>query len=548
MKIYIECSDLSEHMGVVKAHIDEGINQVTMIDLELASQVEVKQDEQQKLIGKVITFYVEDVIDDVFHKVRWDGFIYEMIDVSNGKEDNGAFYYTMVVRPKMWMLNYSTHSRSYPEMSRIEVIDDLLKSHEFVEDVHYKKSYFKEDVYPKFNQLLQTGNSDLSFLKSLLINAGINYYFSCDDEAANAELLHLVDNNAFFPTVSEEIPIVDSGGMMQQSRRIREITRLTRAVPGDVKATAFLADGSPRPMAKSNKVEDAGTEGEVNIFVPEGLSDAELTAKQAGLVTSEGFNAARIVHQGVCDHIRVRPGKRLNLKSYETAASYRILVVKAHHTFEQTTLAALSETGSGDPAYKNFFQAIEPNAPIRPIDTWTDVDEQMTLDCAMDVDPDGKPTLSPKFKYVPRIRFNPDNDAGQNTDAIRELIASVAMLQGQVRTLRNKVQALDAAISANGSGFVAAEITKDAWVTDGCELVCMVKSEEFEDPIQVKTSAAWHDQGGGMLHLPRKGNHVWIQRVHRSKGNEWVIMGYRPTSAVASSNNPAKSFKIKKLG
>jgi hypothetical protein len=191
--------------------------------------------------------------------------------------------------------------------------------------------------------------------------------------------------------------------------------------------------------------------------------------------------------------------------------------------------------------------AVEAMAPIRPVDTCTDVDTSMALDSALDLDPEGNPTLNPKFKYVPRVQFNHDNRPEANTKAIQELTATVTMLQEQVRTLRNHVRALEATISANGSGLVAAEITKDAWVTEGKELVCMVKAEEFEDPIRVKVSTAWHDKGGGMLHLPRKGNHVWIQRIHRSKGNDWVILGYRPTGSVASSNDPAQSFTIKQL-
>lgn len=60
MKIYLKCSDISEHIGVLKAHIDEGINQVTMIDLELISRVELKKDQQENLLGKPISLHVEE--------------------------------------------------------------------------------------------------------------------------------------------------------------------------------------------------------------------------------------------------------------------------------------------------------------------------------------------------------------------------------------------------------------------------------------------------------------------------------------------------------
>jgi len=548
MKVSIECSALEYHVGVVKAHVDEGINQITMIELELATRDHIPPEDLCGLIGQAITLSVEDTVNNQLNKVRWDGFIFEMIDISAGKDDNGIYYHTMVIRPKLWHLNYCSHSRSYPEMSRVVVIDELLKEHGFTQDTHYTRNYNKEEDYPVFNQLLQTGNSDLSFFRSLLVNAGINYYFACDEEAEKEEMLHLVDHAAFFPNYAEEIPVSSPAGFQHQGRRVEQITRLVRAVPGEVNSVAYLADGDVRCRDHHIALTDAGTEGVINVFVPEGLSDSEKTAKQACQVVSDGFTASRIIHQGLADHLKMRPGKRISIRDDNTASSYNILVIKARHTFEQTVQAALADSGSGAPTYKNYFQATEPMAPIRPHDTWTNVDEQMTLDCSLDLDPAGKSSISPKFKYVPDIKFNPENDPATNTEGIKEIIAAVTMLQEQVRALRAHVQALEGSISANGSGLVCAEITKDAWVTKGKELVCMVKAEEFEDPIVVKASVAWHDRGGGALHLPRKGNHVWIQRIHRSKGNDWVIVGYRPSGKVPSSNNPAGNFTIEVLG
>ena len=164
MKIFIECKALKVPMGVVKAHIDEGINQITVIDLELASRSALEPSDLEEAVGKPIKLVAEDTIDNTLHKVRWDGFVFEMIDVLNGKDDNDVFYYTMAVRPRLWLLNYYVQSRSYPDKSRIQVIDELLKEHGFSEDLHYTKSYFKEDAFPVFNQLLEVGQTESASL------------------------------------------------------------------------------------------------------------------------------------------------------------------------------------------------------------------------------------------------------------------------------------------------------------------------------------------------------------------------------------------------
>jgi outer membrane protein OmpA-like peptidoglycan-associated protein len=547
MKVYIECSSFKDHVGVMKAHVDEAVNRVTMIDLELVSRKAFSNDYLDKLIGVPIKLAVEDVIDNQLHKVRFDGFIFEVINVTGDVDDNGVFYYTMAMRPKLWQLNYSVRARSYPDKSRIEVIDLLLKEHGFQEKTTYTKDYRKDADYHVLNQVLQTGCSDLNFFKSLLINAGINYYFACDDKGEKEEMLHLVDNAAFFPNYKNKIPIVSSKGMMQKNRRVEEVSRLIRAVPSEVISTGFLADGSNRSKSNTTAIENSGTKGKVQIFIPEGLKNAEKTAGQTAKVVAEGFSASRIIHQGATDHIAVRPGRRITLDDSRTSKTFDILVVKAHHTFEQSVLAALSENGSGDPAYKNQFVAVDSMAPVRPMDIWTDVDTEMVQDTALDMDPDGKVSLSPKFKYVSTIDFNSENDPAKDTEAVKELFTSVAMLQAQVRKLTSEMTSLKMDTALGGGGMIAAEVTTEAWVTEGKELVCKVKAEEFQEPITVKVSSMWHTTGGGTQHLPRKGMHVWIQRVARGRDNDWVILGYRPT-AITGAVDPAKQTKIKTLG
>jgi outer membrane protein OmpA-like peptidoglycan-associated protein len=547
MKVYIECDSLNDHVGVVKAHVDEAVNRVTMIDLELASRASLSHSDLDGLIGMPIRLCVEDVIDNQLHKVRFDGLVFEVIDVTGGAADNDVYYYTMVMRPKLWALNLAVHSRSFSDKSRIDVIDTLLKEHGFQENTHYTKQYRKEDVYPVFNQLLQAGRSDLSFFRSLLIHAGINYYFSSDDKGEKEEILNLVDNEAFFPNYANEIPIVASTGQTKQTRHVEEVTRLSCAVPSQVVSTGFLADGSIRPMSKETAIDNSGTKGVVEIFVPEGLTNAEKTASQSAKLVADGFVAARVIHQGAADHVGMRPGRRITLKDFRTLKTFKILVLKAHHTFEQSVLAALSETGSYDLAYRNQFVAVEPMAPIRPMDIWTDVDTDMVLDSALDLDPDGKASLSPKFKYVSRIHFNSENDTAKNKEAVIELFASVSMLQAELRKLTAQIEAQKLDSALGGGGLIAAEITADAWVTEGKELVCSVKADEFLEPIMVKASTMWQSRGGGIQHLPRKGKHVWITRVARGRDNDWVIFGYRPTARVASMD-PAKQFKIKTFG
>ena len=600
MKIYIKCDSLKGNIGVAGAAIDEAINKITNIELELVTRKEISQTDIDNAIGKPITFFVEDIIDNMFHKVRWDGKIFYFSDITGGEADNGVYYYSVAMNPTLWSLNYSVNTRSFANKSRIQVIDELLQSHEFVDGVTYKKSYFKDSVYTVFNQLIQTGNSDLSFLQSLLANAGINYFFGCDKDGEKHDVLYLIDNPAFFPTVEGEIPILGAGGMVRQPggnsqplekfqttitgggsapiekfhttimggggatgnsssipkfqttivpryRHIESIVKMTKAAPTRVNTTVIMGDGSIRGTVISKGIDKSGTKGVVNLIIPEGNNDPETVAKQISTATSEGFTAERTVYRGISDHVRIRPGYRIQVRNIKTDAHYKILVRSAYHMFRQSVLEALSETGGGDIFYENHFAAVESLAPIRSTNKLIDVNDQVSANTSMNIVPSSASVLKQLARRAPRARFNSKADPEINTDAISDLMAVVLIQQEHIKSLTTQVAALQAAISANSSGLIAAEITKDAWVTEGYELVCMVKSAAFQEPIVVKVAASWHDRGGGMLNLPRQGNHVWIQQVYGSKGNDWVLVGYRPTSAVSSSNNPAKSFKIKAL-
>ena len=117
-------------MGILKARIDEGINRVTTIDLELAAKEALSADGQESAVGQAIQLIAEDVIEGSVKKVRFDGVIFELIDVTgDAGSKEGVYYYSLLVRPALWKLNYHVNSRSYPNKSRSQVIDALLASH-----------------------------------------------------------------------------------------------------------------------------------------------------------------------------------------------------------------------------------------------------------------------------------------------------------------------------------------------------------------------------------------------------------------------------------
>ena len=111
------------HLGIVEGYIQEGINQVSLIELILVSGVALSESECADYIGSNVTLGLGDVIDGTLLWSRFDGIIYELHVLDLVGVEEGAFKYQMIIRPKLWDLNFMVRARSFEKKSRIAVIE-----------------------------------------------------------------------------------------------------------------------------------------------------------------------------------------------------------------------------------------------------------------------------------------------------------------------------------------------------------------------------------------------------------------------------------------
>lgn len=97
----------------------------------------------------------------------------------HGRDDDGVHYKAVLV-PRLWRLSLTHQSRIFQELSVIEIVEEILKDHDFEpEDFSWRT---KARTYPTREYVVQYRESDLAFISRLLEHEGIFYRFEHHDE------------------------------------------------------------------------------------------------------------------------------------------------------------------------------------------------------------------------------------------------------------------------------------------------------------------------------------------------------------------------------
>ncbi|NUP04921.1 MAG: type VI secretion system tip protein VgrG [Polyangiaceae bacterium] len=96
--------------------------------------------------------------------------------ISQTDHDGGSARYSVWVAPKLWLLSHRVHYKVHKHKSVPEIVESLLKP--FAIDPVLKL----HDEYPKLEYRVQYGESDYDFMRRLLVEAGISFYFRFGEE------------------------------------------------------------------------------------------------------------------------------------------------------------------------------------------------------------------------------------------------------------------------------------------------------------------------------------------------------------------------------
>lgn len=530
IRFLIEGKEPQPRLGIIDCIVREGVNQISRIDLSLISQAELTEEECEDLLGKKIALSFGDAVDGELQWSRFDGVVFECRIPDRGQIMDGFYRYFLVARPAVWRLNFDTRSKSFPDKSRIDVIEEVLISHGFRKDVDFKTSYQTTSCYLKLDQVLQSETSDLGFLQQLMREAGINYYFGCAKDGEEEQLFHLVDNSVFFPKPhGKPIPVTSSlagRDTEKKSRHIASFDTCIQATPASVVATANLGDGLARSFEYSRDV-PKGTVGTLRVLMRHGQ---ESVAKHASVVLSQAIESRRVFYEGRANHFLIRAGEKISVQKELAGEPSEVLVVSAVHRLSQNAVVALGD--ELDPLYDCHFVAIRSDVEYRP--SFQGVSQVL----------DKQPTDRSPWSSAPLFEEASDDRAWGNARMHSSLSPDLAQL-------RQEQPLCDVAGQVGRAqepwGVMVGTVTKDAYVTSGSELVCKISNEAFPVDIVARVALGWLSNMGWSSFLPRVGMQVYFLLTQGAGGqNEAVIIGYRPTSTYKALD-PAGTTKTAKL-
>ena len=500
------------HLGIIEGYILEGINQVTTIELILVSQFPLSDEACSDYIGAMATIGMAGIVEDQLKISRFDGRVYEFHVLDEVGIEKGLHKYQMIVRPQLWDLNFHVHARSFPNSTRIEVVETVLKEHGFTDGHHYKAMYQNKKIYAKQPQVVQNQVSDLVFIQQLLKEAGVNYYFSADKEGEKQTFLKLADNNIFFDDIAwTVVPYIPDSGQTGEMK-IETLETHYRAIPKKTIATTFLGDGKTQVFTTRHAIAD-GNVGEFRCFGVEGESCD--VSKKAAMIDAQHFQSSRVLYEGRSNFFIFRIGEKFKVGDRYGNSMRDVLMTQVFHHFVQTPASAIS--GDNQVEYNNYFSGTEKLAEIRPDQTDKKTIVEMKRIFSQ------RHSLSRESLDQTTSRTDIDDLEKQ---ALRQLVAE----------LRNELN-----MTRDYSGVMVGEVVEDAKVTSNNELVCVVRNELFPDGLTIKIALGWLSQHGWLSLLPRVGVQVYFQFVSgKGGGHEAVLLGYRPT-ADHPLMNPAKN-------
>lgn len=103
----------------------------------------------------------------------WHGVVSK---ISQTDHDGGRARYSVWIAPKLWLLSHRVHYKVHTHRSIPEIAASLLRPLDL--DPVFKL----HDEYPKLEYRVQYGESDYDFLRRLLVEAGISFYFRFGEE------------------------------------------------------------------------------------------------------------------------------------------------------------------------------------------------------------------------------------------------------------------------------------------------------------------------------------------------------------------------------
>ena len=181
----------SDDVMLISGIIEGGINDIPVAMIEFVSKDRTL--ELDTFVGKKMGFSISGADKKIQH------FFGTCISVEYKGSESGDAHYFAEIRPWLWFLTRSRNNRIFQSMSATDIVRDILGAYGVSSDLKINTS----DKDATRDYCVQYRESDYDFVKRLLEEEGVYFYFEFQDNEAK---LVLADN----PNTHSPVPIEDA--------------------------------------------------------------------------------------------------------------------------------------------------------------------------------------------------------------------------------------------------------------------------------------------------------------------------------------------------
>lgn len=293
--------------------------------------------------------------------------IVRSVDLRGAVDDRLRVEVTVV--PALSLLAQRRDTRFWQDKTALDIVQEVLKAplREFGRELTIVAD---AQSYPRREYCVQYRETDLEFVRRLLAEEGISFYFRHDLDA-EAEVLTLLDPTSLAPALAHpelaELPMMPRGSGAVTSESIaafdwhRDLTG-TSTVQRDWDWQH--ADDAPYQHERRGR-DDRGRDRETYEHDDRRLHTND--GKQRARRKFEAMTATKDSGGGRSDVAALAPGHRIKLTRHprhELDGEY--LLVRVEHQGEAAEQEAFGDDTPRGPRYSNSFECVRADVPLRP--------------------------------------------------------------------------------------------------------------------------------------------------------------------------------------
>ncbi|RQR42336.1 type VI secretion system Vgr family protein [Burkholderia sp. Bp9142] len=256
--------------------------------------------------------------------------------------------YRIVVEPFVARLRLVEATRIYQQQSVPEIIESILRRHEFRA---HQFSFKLRHAYPRLAFRMQYRMSDWAYIRLLMEQTGLFCFFRAGQHGDELHFGDDVDAYSYRPQIT--IPYREASGLESGHEAVLSLESLSETIPRSIKVADYNPEkADDRFNAEANIARDDPTTWGASYVYGTHHPDGDEARREAQL-RHEAALAWQVTYSGKSSVVDFAPGLVAKLDEQPADAPHGIVIVSVRHA------------GGRDASYINTFDAIPCGRPFR---------------------------------------------------------------------------------------------------------------------------------------------------------------------------------------